>query len=174
VNLLAPNTIYGQYFKVLDMRFSKIMTMGRTRITALVEGENLLNLRSISAVTLNYGSNWLRPWAGGGGWLGPDDRVGAQVGRVAASAATPPARRPVGGARLCGHGAEGARQALPQDGVGMGPREMQDDPADRTHDLHADGDERLPKPWDLRPTGAPSGRRAAAALARGRTRPRSG
>ena len=33
----------------------------------------------------------------------------------------------------------------------MGSREMQDDPADGAHDLHADRDQRLPEPRDLRP-----------------------
>jgi hypothetical protein len=33
----------------------------------------------------------------------------------------------------------------------MGSREMQDDPADGTHDLHVDRDERLPESRDLRP-----------------------
>ena len=68
-----------------------------------------------------------------------------------ASAATPPARRHVvGGAGLRGHGAERARETRPGGGVGMGSREMQDDPADGAHDLHADRDQGLPQPRDLR------------------------
>ena len=36
-------------------------TVGRLRTTALAEFENLFNIRSINAVTQNYGANWLRP-----------------------------------------------------------------------------------------------------------------
>jgi len=61
VNLLEPNQIYKQYYKVMDVRFSKSMTTGRLRTTVLAEFENLFNFRSINAVTQNYGSNWLRP-----------------------------------------------------------------------------------------------------------------
>ena len=37
------------------------MTIGRQRITALAEFDNLLNMRNVVAVTENYGANWLRP-----------------------------------------------------------------------------------------------------------------
>ena len=74
-------------------------------------------------------------------------------GSGGARAATPPARGRVavkGVSRLGGRRAEVAREAPPRDGVGMGPREMQDDPADGAHDLHADRDQRLPQARDLR------------------------
>ena len=61
VNLLEPNTIYQEYYKLVDVRFSKTMTMGRSRLTALAEFDNLFNIQSINQVTQNYGSNWLRP-----------------------------------------------------------------------------------------------------------------
>jgi hypothetical protein len=61
VNLLEPNTIYQQYYKVVDVRFSKAMMIGRTRVIPLAEFDNIFNIRSINAVTQNYGSNWLRP-----------------------------------------------------------------------------------------------------------------
>jgi len=61
VNLLEPNQIYQEYYKIVDMRFSKTMTTGRLRTTALAEFENIFNIRSINSVTQNYGSNWLRP-----------------------------------------------------------------------------------------------------------------
>ena len=47
--------------------------------------------------------------------------------------------------RLRGRGPEGAGHACPRDGVGMGSWEMQDDPADRAHDLHPDRDQRSPQ-----------------------------
>jgi hypothetical protein len=61
VNLLPPNEIYQEYFKIVDVRFSKTMTIGRTRMTPLAEFDNIFNIRSINAVTQNYGSNWLSP-----------------------------------------------------------------------------------------------------------------
>jgi hypothetical protein len=61
LNLLEPNTIYQEYYKMVDVRFSKTMTMGRVRMTPLAEFDNIFNMRSINAVTQNYGSNWLRP-----------------------------------------------------------------------------------------------------------------
>ena len=61
VNLLEPNRIYKEYYKIVDMRFSKTMTTGKLRTTALAEFENIFNIRSINAVTQNYGANWLRP-----------------------------------------------------------------------------------------------------------------
>jgi hypothetical protein len=61
VNLLPPNTIFQDYYKVLDIRFSKTMQRGKLRITPLAEFENIFNLRSINAVNEAYGDNWLRP-----------------------------------------------------------------------------------------------------------------
>ena len=43
INLLEPNTIFADYYKIFDMRFSKTMNIGRqNRITALAEFDNLL------------------------------------------------------------------------------------------------------------------------------------
>jgi len=61
VNLLQPNTIFQDYYKIADVRFAKTMTLGRLHTTALAEFNNIFNLLSISSVTQNYGSNWLRP-----------------------------------------------------------------------------------------------------------------
>jgi hypothetical protein len=63
VNLLEPNTIFQEYYKIVDVRFSKTMTIGRTRMTPLAEFDNIFNMRSINNVTQNYGANWLRPTA---------------------------------------------------------------------------------------------------------------
>jgi len=61
VNLLAPNTIFADYYKIFDMRISKSMRVGRQNINALAEFDNLFNMRNVVAVTENYGQNWLRP-----------------------------------------------------------------------------------------------------------------
>jgi outer membrane receptor protein involved in Fe transport len=61
VNLLEPNTIFADYYKIFDLRVSKSMTVGRHNINALAEFDNLLNMRNVVSVTENYGANWLRP-----------------------------------------------------------------------------------------------------------------
>jgi hypothetical protein len=61
VNLLPPNTIFADYYKIFDVRLAKTMSVGRHRVTALAEFDNLLNMRNTVAVTESYGSNWLRP-----------------------------------------------------------------------------------------------------------------
>ena len=61
VNLLPPNTIFADYYKIFDVRLAKTMTMGRHRVTALAEFDNLFNMRNTVAVTESYGDNWLRP-----------------------------------------------------------------------------------------------------------------
>jgi hypothetical protein len=64
VNLLAPNTIYQDYYKIADVRFAKTMTLGRLHTTALAEFNNVFNMTSVSSVTQNYSfpeTNWLRP-----------------------------------------------------------------------------------------------------------------
>jgi hypothetical protein len=64
VNLLRPNTIYQDYYRIADVRFAKTMTLGKLHTTVLAEFNNIFNLTSINAVTQNYSyptSNWLRP-----------------------------------------------------------------------------------------------------------------
>ena len=61
VKLLEPNEIYQEYYKVVDLRFSKSMTVGRMRMTPLAEFDNIFNIQSINAVNQNYGTAWLRP-----------------------------------------------------------------------------------------------------------------
>ena len=56
VNLLAPNTIFADYYKIFDMRvLEDDDASGRQRITALAEFDNLFNMRNVVAVTENYG-----------------------------------------------------------------------------------------------------------------------
>jgi hypothetical protein len=61
VNLLQPNTIFQDYYKIADVRVAKTMNVGKMRTTALAEFNNLFNLLSVASVTQNYGANWLRP-----------------------------------------------------------------------------------------------------------------
>jgi hypothetical protein len=61
VNLVEPNTVWNDYFKVLDVRIAKTMTTGRLRTVALVEIENLLNMSNVITVQEACGPRWLRP-----------------------------------------------------------------------------------------------------------------
>jgi hypothetical protein len=64
VNLLRPNTIYQDYYKIADVRFAKTMKIGKLQTTALAEFANIFNMLSVASVTQNYSyptSNWLRP-----------------------------------------------------------------------------------------------------------------
>jgi hypothetical protein len=61
VNLLAPNSIYQDYYKIADFRVAKTMAIGKMRTTALAEFNNLFNMLSVASVTQNYGALWLRP-----------------------------------------------------------------------------------------------------------------
>ena len=61
MNLLQPNSIFQDYYRIADVRFAKTMTTGKLRTTALAEFNNIFNMTSVNAVTQNYGANWLRP-----------------------------------------------------------------------------------------------------------------
>lgn len=45
----------------LDLRFSKRLTLGRSRLLGSLDVFNVLNLAGIDAVNTNYGPTWLRP-----------------------------------------------------------------------------------------------------------------
>ena len=61
MNLVRPNTVWNDYYKVLDLRVSKRMSMGKLKSTVLVEFENILNMTNIVTVQETFGANWLRP-----------------------------------------------------------------------------------------------------------------
>jgi hypothetical protein len=60
-NLVQPNTIWNDYYKIVDVRISKHMTLGRLRTTLLMEFDNLLNMSNVVTVQQTFGANWLRP-----------------------------------------------------------------------------------------------------------------
>src|SRR3712207_8829542 len=45
VNLAEPNRIWNDYFKILDVRFNKVMNLGRLRTNVLVEFEDRKSTR---------------------------------------------------------------------------------------------------------------------------------
>jgi hypothetical protein len=61
VNVVAPGTEYIRHIKQLDLRFSKIFRMGRTRTTVNFDLANALNSNFAQVITLAYGNRWLAP-----------------------------------------------------------------------------------------------------------------
>ena len=65
VNLLPPGAMYGDRINQIDLRFGRLFTFGRARVTAAVDIYNALN----SGVALSYdptfvpGGPWLQPLA---------------------------------------------------------------------------------------------------------------
>ena len=62
VDLVEPNTMFINYYKILDVRLQKRFTMGGgLRVIALAEFNNLFNWAGTRLVTESFGSRWLRP-----------------------------------------------------------------------------------------------------------------
>jgi len=63
VNVLEPGSMYGDRLNVLDMRFAKVLRLGRTRTNVGFDVYNILNRNPV--VTNNFsfvpGGTWLRP-----------------------------------------------------------------------------------------------------------------
>ena len=60
VNLVAPNTMYGDRVNAVDMRVSKILRFGRTRSVVSLDVYNVFNRNPVQVYNFNYAS-WLRP-----------------------------------------------------------------------------------------------------------------
>jgi hypothetical protein len=60
VNLIAPRSMYGDRLNQLDLRFGKLFSLGRTRVTASVDLYNALNSSAVLAVS-NAFASWQRP-----------------------------------------------------------------------------------------------------------------
>ena len=63
INVLPPGTEYAERLNQLDVRFTKILTFGPTRLRAMVDLYNALNGNSILGENTAFGSAWLRPRA---------------------------------------------------------------------------------------------------------------
>jgi len=57
VNIVPPGTMYGERLNQLDLRFGKLIKVGRTRITANLDLYNALNSDTIITQSNSYG-NW--------------------------------------------------------------------------------------------------------------------
>lgn len=72
VPLLQANQFFEKRLSQLDIRFSKIIRLGKARIQGMFDIYNALNANSVLAVNNTYsatGTSWLRPTAIMGGRL---------------------------------------------------------------------------------------------------------
>jgi hypothetical protein len=60
VNLVEPNTLFGDRVNTVDLRVSKILRFGVTRSAISLDVYNLFNRNPVQVYNLNYAS-WLRP-----------------------------------------------------------------------------------------------------------------
>jgi len=63
VNLVQPGTMYGDRVNEIDLRFAKILRVGRTRTNVGVDVYNIINGSPVLTYNQNYvpGGNWLVP-----------------------------------------------------------------------------------------------------------------
>jgi hypothetical protein len=61
VNLIEPNTQFGERLNRLDLRIGKAITVGGTRVIGTVDVYNALNANTVLTWNNTYGSAWLRP-----------------------------------------------------------------------------------------------------------------
>jgi hypothetical protein len=61
VNLYAPNSVYGDRFKQLDVAVNKSFNIGWGRLRTALDVYNVLNSNSIQSVVTAYSTRWLRP-----------------------------------------------------------------------------------------------------------------
>jgi hypothetical protein len=63
LDLLPPGTLYGDRVYQVDVRFNKIITVGRTVIRPMVSVYNLLNANPVLSYSSSYGPSWPEPLA---------------------------------------------------------------------------------------------------------------
>jgi hypothetical protein len=60
LNLVSPGTMFGGRTNQFDLRFGKILRVGRTRATASLDLFNILNANSVVALSNRY-ATWQQP-----------------------------------------------------------------------------------------------------------------
>src|SRR5439155_10994547 len=73
---LTQGTVFDQRLNETDMRIAKSLTVGRSRLQAMLDVYNVFNSRPPQGILNTYGAVWLRPTLLLGGRL---FKVGAQV-----------------------------------------------------------------------------------------------
>jgi hypothetical protein len=61
VQLIPPNTVYGDRLNQVDVRLTKLFQTGRARILAAFDLYNIFNGNPVLAQNNTYGPQWLRP-----------------------------------------------------------------------------------------------------------------
>jgi hypothetical protein len=61
VNLIAPQTVFGERINQVDFRVAKILRFGRSRAQIGVDLFNVMNSNVAQGYLQTYGSTWLRP-----------------------------------------------------------------------------------------------------------------
>ena len=61
VPMIQPGTVYGDRWSQLDLRFTKNVRIGRTRVTGSLDIFNILNSSATQSVNTRYGPDWLKP-----------------------------------------------------------------------------------------------------------------
>ena len=63
VNVVSPNTLYGDWLNQVDLRLGKVIRRNQHRASINVDMFNALNGNAIQSYNATYGSAWLRPTA---------------------------------------------------------------------------------------------------------------
>jgi hypothetical protein len=61
VNLIAPQTVFGDRINQVDFRVAKVLRFGRSRAQVGVDIYNLMNSNVAQGYLQTFGSSWLRP-----------------------------------------------------------------------------------------------------------------
>jgi hypothetical protein len=61
IQLIEPNQTFEDRLNQVDLRFTKIFSLGRTRIQGMFDIYNLLNANTVLVTNARYGPSWLRP-----------------------------------------------------------------------------------------------------------------
>jgi len=77
VNLVEPGTMYGDRLNVIDMRFAKVVRLGRTRTNVGFDIYNIFNRNPVITNNFNF--------VPGGAWLRPQSILAARFARFSAT-----------------------------------------------------------------------------------------
>jgi hypothetical protein len=61
VNLITPFTMFEPRLNQLDVRLTKVISVGRVRVQGMFDIYNVLNASTVLAAFTQYGPSWLRP-----------------------------------------------------------------------------------------------------------------